>query len=82
MRTILKLGLLASIALFLACSASSKTTATPEEIAAMEKMISNKQFEIQAQWAQPMATQSLNSIANSGLLPPGSTASQIDISGT
>jgi hypothetical protein len=29
-----------------------------------------------------MASQSFNSIANAGLLPPGSTASRIDIAGT
>lgn len=81
MRAIFKLGLLGILLIFTAC-ASSKTSATPEEIAAFEKMVANKQFEINAAWAQPMATQSLNSIANAGLLPPGSTANRIDVTGT
>lgn len=81
MKSIIKLGAYIVLLTSIAC-ASSKNNATPEEIAALDQMISNKQFEIKANWAQPMATQSLNSIANAGLLPPGSTASRIDISGT
>jgi len=81
MKSILKVGAYIVLLTSIAC-ASSKNNATAEEIAALDQMISNKQFEIQANWAQPMATQSFNSIANAGLLPPGSTASRIDISGT
>ena len=62
--------------------ASSKNQASPEAIAALDKMIADQQFEIDANWAQPMASQGLNSIANAGLLPFGSTASRIDISGS
>ena len=81
MKSIVKIGVYIVLLTCIAC-ASSKNNATPEEIAALDQMISNKQFEIKANWAQPMVTQSLNSIANAGLLPPGSTASRIDISGT
>ena len=81
MKAIIKIGTYFLLLISIAC-ASSKSKANPEEIAALEHMISNKHFEIQAKWAQPMASQSLNSIANAGLLPPGSNASRIDISGT
>lgn len=64
------------------CASGPKTMATPAELAAFEKMVSNKSFQIDATWAQPMASQGLNSIANAGLLPPGSSASRIDITGT
>ncbi|GLU44724.1 DUF4251 domain-containing protein [Allomuricauda sp. NBRC 101325] len=82
MRAFFKIGFIASFLFFAACASTSNTSATPEELAAFEKMVANQQFEINATWAQPMATQSLNSIANAGLLPPGSTANRIDITGT
>nr|WP_297788749.1 DUF4251 domain-containing protein [uncultured Allomuricauda sp.] len=81
MKSIIKIGAYALLLFSMAC-VSTKSRATPEEIAAFDKMIDHKHFEIKALLAQPLATQSLNSIANAGLLPPGSTASLIDISGT
>lgn len=80
MKTLLKSTVLFLGALVISCASSSK--ATPEEIAALDEMVSNKHFEVTALWAQPLASQSLNSIANAGLLPQGSTASRIDISGS
>ncbi|NDV14941.1 DUF4251 domain-containing protein [Muricauda sp. TY007] len=81
MKFIVKIGAYIVLLVSIAC-ASSKNQATPEEIAALDRMISDQQFKIEANWAQPMASQGLNSIANAGLLPFGSTASRIDISGT
>ena len=81
MKPLLNIGIFMLLLTSLACS-STKSSATPEEIAAMEKMVSNKQFEIKANWAQPLASQSLNSIAAAGMLPPGSSVSRIDITGT
>lgn len=78
MKTIIKVGMFLSLILMVSCAASSK--ATPEQKAALDKMVSEKQMEIRALWAQPMASQGLTSIANAGLLPPGSTASRIDVS--
>ena len=81
MKSLIKIGAYTLLLFALAC-ASSKDKATPEEIAAFDNMIAQKHFEVKVLLAQPMATQSLNSIANAGLLPPGSTASRIDVSGT
>ncbi|MCK0159598.1 DUF4251 domain-containing protein [Allomuricauda sp. F6463D] len=81
MNSIVKITACILLCLTIGC-VSSKSKATPEEITVLENMIANKHFEVRAKWAQPMASQSLNSIANAGLLPPGSTASQIDVSGT
>lgn len=64
----------------MACASSPK--ATPAELEAFERLISDKSFQINATWAQPMASQGLNSIANAGLLPPGSSAGRIDITGS
>ncbi|MBR9853980.1 MAG: DUF4251 domain-containing protein [Algicola sp.] len=80
MKSLLKLTAYLLLLASMAC-ASTQNKATPEQISALEKMVANKHFEIKAQWAQPLVTQSLNSIANSGLLPPGSTASRIEING-
>jgi len=81
MKSILKFGVYLFLLMSVAC-ASSKDQSSPEAIAALDKMIQNQQFQIDANWAQPMASQGLNSIANAGLLPFGSTASRIDISGS
>ncbi|MBW8198311.1 DUF4251 domain-containing protein [Flagellimonas abyssi] len=81
MKSIIKFGAYLLLLVSVAC-ASSKDQASPEAIAALDKMIADQQFEIAANWAQPMASQGLNSIANAGLLPFGSTASRIDISGS
>lgn len=43
--------------------------------------MSMEHFEIRSDWALPLATNSLNSIANAGLLPPGSSAGQISLIG-
>lgn len=43
--------------------------------------MSTEHFEIRSDWALPLATNSLNSIANAGLLPPGSSAGQISLIG-
>lgn len=80
MKTLFKSIALVAIVFAAACSSTYK--ATPEELAALDQMVTDKHFEIRATWAQPMASQSLNSIANAGLLPQGSTASRIDIAGT
>ena len=62
--------------------ASHQKTATPAQMEALSTLVSNKSFEIQAKWARPMVTQSLNSVSNAGLLPYGSTVNRIDVSGS
>lgn len=62
-------------------SCASTKMSTPSEMEALKTLLNSKSFEFTADWANPMATRSLNAIANAGLLPPGSTASRIDIAG-
>ncbi len=69
-----------SILILFVTACASAPKATPAELAAFEKLISAKSFQIDATWAQPMASQGLNSIANAGLLPR--SASRIDIAGS
>ncbi len=47
----------------------------------LNELVANKSFVIESDQALPMATNSLNSISNAGLLPPGSSASQINLIG-
>ncbi|MBS9463461.1 DUF4251 domain-containing protein [Flagellimonas sp. 389] len=68
--------------IFVGCASQQKNTATTEEIEKLDKLIAEMAFEIKARWARPLVSNSLNSIANAGLLPLGSTANQIDLIGT
>lgn len=82
MKTIATFGLLLSLFMGLGCASGPRTSATPQEMAALDRVISDGTFKIVAQWAQPMASRGLNSIANAGLLPRGSSAGRIDIAGS
>lgn len=78
-----KIGLLAVItATVIACSSSKDATYAPEAIAQFHELVQNDSLRINARWANPMGTQSMNAIANAGLLPPGSAVNRIDLIGT
>ena len=47
----------------------------------LHKLISDKSYEINADWAFPLMTQGLTSLANAGLFMPGSNAARIDLIG-
>lgn len=68
--------------LIVGCASSSTLIATPEEKEFLNNLVSKKSFEINAQWARPMSSIGLNSLANAGLFPPGSTVNRVDISGS
>ncbi len=63
------------------CSSTKDITATPAQIEALNEMIRIKEFQIESRWAYPLVTNSLSSVANSGLLPPGSSVNNIDLIG-
>ena len=72
----LALGLLAL------CSCGGiKQTSSEEKKAQLEQMVNERSFRLEADWVNPMATQSMNSLSNAGLLPPGSTPNRINIVG-
>ena len=48
----------------------------------MEHVVSTRNFQFRAQWAEPLQTGSMNQIANAGLIPPGSNVNRIDLTGT
>ncbi len=70
------------ICVIASCASNPKNIATDAEIEALNKVVSTNSFEILASFARPLATGSVNSLANAGLIPPGSTPSRIDVSGS
>ena len=65
---------------FLSCS-SSKSSATAEEMAALDAIIKNKSFEIESSWAYPQNSTATQQVLNSGLLGPGGSSSAINLIG-
>lgn len=81
MRTLIRYGIAALVLVTMACG-GTKTVASPEEMEALDNLVAKRSFEINARWARPMVSQALNSISNARLLPYGSNASQVDITGS
>ena len=67
--------------LLVGCGTTSKSISSQTQIKELEELVSSKSFHIQSNWAMPLMTNSMNSIANAGLLPVGSTGSQISLIG-
>ncbi len=63
------------------CSSTTKAAKDPQSMARFTSFVNEKSFEFVALTAYPMATQSLNAIVNSGILPPGNTAGAIQLIG-
>lgn len=80
MKTTLLKYILIGFAL-VACG-GQKQTVTEENQARLEEMVNSKSFYLDARWANPLATQSINAVASAGLLPPGSNPNRIDIMAT
>ena len=76
-RTLVIIGIL----FFCLSCASSKQKATPEQIQVLTDLVENQSMEFVADWAFPLATNSLNQLSNAGLLQPGSTAGRINLIG-
>lgn len=70
-----------SLLLVSGCASKPKPEASPEQMEALAGLVFEQSFEIAANWAIPLATGSLTRVANSGLLPIGSTANRIDLFG-
>lgn len=68
--------------LFLVACSGQKQTISAEDKAKLKEMVDAKSIHLEAKWANPMATRSMNAISSAGLLPPGSNAGRIDIMGT
>jgi len=74
LRNIFLMGL---TTLFFACVASQMNKTPNVEL---NQMMAQKSFEIAVRTAEPQITQAMAQVANSGMLPPGSSVSRIDVS--
>ena len=63
------------------CGSSKKTSFTAEQKNQLHQLVADKNFEINSEWANPLPSTALNSIANSGLLAPGNTVNRINLIG-
>ena len=70
------------ILLVLSACGSSKPSYTSEQIEELNKLVESKSFLFEAEFANPLATQSMNAVSNAGLLPPGSAVNRINLMGT
>lgn len=75
-----------SVMLFIAllsvgCGSTSSVVADSNKIQFLAKTVEEAHYEITSNWAFPLMTQGLNSVANAGLFMPGSNASRIDLMG-
>ena len=67
--------------LAISCGSSSRVAEGNGGMEPLDTLMSTKNFEIRSNWAMPLATNSMNSLANAGLFPPGSSAGQINLIG-
>ena len=72
---------LCSSLLFVGCGSTSSMDRDTARTDYLKKVITEAHYEINSNWAFPLMTQGLSSIANSGLFMPGSNASRIDLIG-
>ena len=85
MKSIIELPLRAFLAipfLLLAGCGASKDPLSAQAWDRMERVVTSRNFQFRAQWAEPLQTGSMNQIANAGLIPPGSNVNRIDLTGT
>ncbi|TAI48843.1 DUF4251 domain-containing protein [Flagellimonas allohymeniacidonis] len=81
MKTLLKYLPLISLALLIGCSSSQNKKFTAQQLEELDALIEAKSFEFVANWARPLTTSAFNQIATAGLLLPGSTPNNIDLTG-
>lgn len=66
--------------LVVSCNAS-KSTATQEEIEALDSLVIGKRFVIESSWVYPQMTNAMQQISNAGILGPGNNAGSISLIG-
>ena len=76
-----KYVLLIIISYCLLSCGSAKSVATPEQIQALDLLVSGKSYKIELEVALPQVTTSLMAVQNSGLLTPGDNMGRISLLG-
>lgn len=70
-----------ALLLLFGCGASNKIVEPTTKSRALDEMIAAENFVFEVEWARPKATQALNNVMSSGLLPPGNSVAQINVMG-
>ncbi|NNK10229.1 MAG: DUF4251 domain-containing protein, partial [Flavobacteriaceae bacterium] len=73
--------LIITVTLILSCGSVADKSPSESSIKALDNLVASKSIEIEADWAFPLMTQGITSVANSGLFLPGSNANRIDLMG-
>lgn len=73
--------MLLGVTLCLLSCGGGKSQASAQEIAALDQLLRERQFEVNSDWAMPLATNAMNQVMNSGLMPPGNSATRINLIG-
>ncbi|WP_421809455.1 DUF4251 domain-containing protein [Flagellimonas sp.] len=82
MKTVIKYMFVVLILGAVGCASNPGSKVSAAELEALNNAISQKSIDITARWARPMPDQALTSIANAGLISPGSSINRIDITGS
>ncbi|WP_271767918.1 DUF4251 domain-containing protein [Aquimarina algiphila] len=67
--------------ILISCGSTQSIEVTEAQRKALDEIVTQKKYEIISDWASPLTTTSVNAVANSGLLPPGSTVNNISLIG-
>lgn len=78
---ILNIFQLIFLSVILCSCASSKQNTSAEDLQKLDNLVESKSFEVISDQASPSSTSSMNFIAQSGLLPYGSSVSRINLIG-
>lgn len=70
-----------SITLLFGCGSTRRDSAANRQGETLTSIAEKRSFRIQSQWAFPLMTQGMISVANSGLLTPRSSGNRIDLIG-
>ena len=76
-----KLIIIGIVSLFFVACSSSKTKATPEQVNALDQLVSGQSFVIESNWALPFVSNGMMALQSSGLLAPGDNISRINLNG-
>lgn len=69
------------IVLIICLGCSSTQPITTEQQAAVDRLLEQKQFVIESDWALPLAVNSIHMLRNAGLIPPQSMPNRINLIG-
>ena len=66
---------------FASCTSSKDVVVSAKQFDAITTLVSEKQFEFEADWAYPMSTNSLSQLSNAGLLGVGNSSARVNLIG-